>query len=396
MNRCLARRRTALLSTLGASLFALTTAAAIRGQEPAKDPGDAPVRKELEEFREKSSKTAPPDRLRIYEQGIEEVRKSGVTEKALKVGDRAPDFELPDARGKKVKLSDLIARGPVVVTWYRGGWCPYCNIALRGFHKRLPEIRAEGASLVAISPETPDNSLSTAEKDHLEFEVLSDSGNKVAHAYGVAYKIPRVIAEQSKARLAKHNGDDSGTLPLGVTYVIDREGIIRYAFVDSDYRKRAEPSDVLAALRGLNKKPPAAHSKDLAPGPSPSARGRSIHRSTPIMRLSNRPPDLDRPAGSHRGRCLRPGYRPRRDRSVWSSSSYTPRRGATCARRPRRCSGRWPSATAGSCRSPSTSITSMIRGRTCSPTRCTASGRGPITSSTPSPRTPSTGSTIRR
>src|SRR5262249_13450133 len=153
---------------------------------------------------------------------------------ALKVGDRAPDFELPDATGKKVKLSELTARGPVVMTWYRGGWCPYCNIALRGFQKRLPEIRAEGASLVAISPETPDNSLSTAEKNHLEFEVLSDRGNRVAQSYGVAYKVPRVVAEQSQGRLARYNGDDSGTLPLGVTYVIDHDGIIRYAFVDSD------------------------------------------------------------------------------------------------------------------------------------------------------------------
>ena len=202
--------------TLGASLFALTTAAAIRAQEPAKESGDAPVRKELEEFREKSSRNAPPDRIRAYEQGIEEVRKSGVIDKALKVGDRAPDFELPDASGKKVKLSELIARGPVVVTWYRGGWCPYCNIALRGFHKSLPEIRAAGASLVAISPETPDNSLSTAEKNHLDFEVLSDRGNKVAHTYGVAYKVPNVIAEQFKGRLdlAKHNGDESGSCPL--------------------------------------------------------------------------------------------------------------------------------------------------------------------------------------
>jgi peroxiredoxin len=256
--KCRPARRTAtLLLTLGASLFALMTAATIRAQEPARDSDAAPVRKELEEFRDKSSRNSPADRIRAYEQGIEEVRKSGVTDKALKVGDRAPDFELPDASGKKVKLSELIARGPVVVTWYRGGWCPYCNIALRGFHKSLPEIRAAGASLVAISPETPDNSLSTAEKNHLDFEVLSDRGNKVAHAYGVAYKIPRVIAEQFKGRLdlAKHNGDDSGTLPLGATYVIDREGIIRYAFVDPDYRKRAEPSDVVAALRGLNKKP---------------------------------------------------------------------------------------------------------------------------------------------
>jgi peroxiredoxin len=252
-----ARRALAILSGLGASFFALALAATLCAQGPANDQDSAPVRKELDDFREKASKKAPPERLRAYEQGIGEVRKSGVPDKALKVGDRAPDFELPNAAGKKIKLSELTERGPVVVTWYRGGWCPYCNIALRGFQKSWPELRAAGATLVAVSPETPDNSLSTAEKNHLDFEVLSDRANKVAHAYGVAYKIPKVIAVQFKGRLdlAKHNGDDSSTLPLGATYVVDREGIIRYAFVDADYRKRAEPSTVLAAVRGLAKKP---------------------------------------------------------------------------------------------------------------------------------------------
>jgi peroxiredoxin len=253
MNHRFARVTSAILLAFGASFCALNTAN-LGAQEPAKDADVAPVRKELDEFREKASKSAPPDRLRAYEQGIEEVRKSGVTDKALKVGDRAPDFELTNATGKKVKLSVLAARGPVVLTWYRGGWCPYCNIALRGFQKSLSSFRAAGATLVALSPETPDNTLGTAEKDHLEFEVLSDRGLKVAHAFGIAYKIPKVVATQSKGHLdlAKYNGDDSGDLPLGATYVVDRGGIIRYAFVDSDYRKRAEPSDVLAVLRGLD------------------------------------------------------------------------------------------------------------------------------------------------
>jgi peroxiredoxin len=257
MNFRFARRTSPFLLTFGASLFVVTTAAIVCGQGPADDPNGAPVRKELDEFREKALKKTPPDRLRAYEQGIDDVRKSGVTDKALKVGDRAPDFELTNAVGKKVKLSELTARGPVVLTWYRGGWCPYCNIALRGFHKSLPEIRSAGATLVALSPESPDNTLSTAEKNHLDFEVLSDRGNKVAHAYGVAYKIPKVIAEQFKGRLdlAKHNGDDSAELPLGATYVVDRGGVIRYAFIDADYRKRAEPSTVLAVLRGLDRKP---------------------------------------------------------------------------------------------------------------------------------------------
>jgi peroxiredoxin len=238
---------------LGVAVAAVALCAApMAAQEPAKD---EPVKRELEAFQKDIATKAPADRLRAYEDGIEAVKKSGVLEKALKVGDRAPDFELPNASGKSVKLSALLEDGPVVVTWYRGAWCPYCNIALKGFQKVLPEIKAEGASLVAISPQTPDNSLSTVEKDGLGFQVLSDKGNKTAHAFGVAYKVPAVVVEQMKGRLdlGKYNGDSSNELPLGATYVIDRDGVIRYAFVDADYRKRAEPSAVVAALKGLKK-----------------------------------------------------------------------------------------------------------------------------------------------
>jgi peroxiredoxin len=236
---------------LTASLMALL-AAPLAAQELAKD---EPVRRELEALQKDIATKAPAERLKAYEEGVEAVKKSGVLVKALKVGDKAPDFELTNATGKAVKLSALLENGPVVVTWYRGAWCPYCNIALKGFQKVLPEIKAEGASLVAISPQTPDNSLSTVEKDGLGFEVLSDKGNKTARAYGVAYKVPAVVAAQMKGRLdlAKYNGDSSDELPLGATYLIDKGGVIRYAFVDGDYRKRAEPSAVVAALKGLKK-----------------------------------------------------------------------------------------------------------------------------------------------
>ena len=233
-----------------AAPLALPMVSTLAAQEPAKV---EPVKQELEAFQKDQAAKAPAERLKAYEEGIEQVKKSGVLGKALKVGDKAPDFELPDASGRRIKLSALLERGPVVVTWYRGGWCPYCNIALRGFQKVLPEIKAEGASLVAISPQTPDNSAATVEKDALGFEVLSDKGNKAAHAFGVAYKLPAVVIEQFKGRvdLSKYNGDSSNELPLGATYVIDQQGVIRYAFVDGDYRKRAEPSAVVAALRGL-------------------------------------------------------------------------------------------------------------------------------------------------
>jgi peroxiredoxin len=245
---------TKLMPLLGASSIILVVAAAVAAEEAAQATKDGPVRKELQEFVEKSSRTQPRETQRIYEEGIEAIRKSGVLDTALKVGARAPDFELPDTLGKTFKLSELTAKGPVVLTWYRGGWCPYCNIALRGFHKALPEIQAAGGTLVAISPEIPQSAMNTVQKNQLGFPLLSDHQNKVARAFGIAYRVPDAVVETLKKSgrdLTRINGSDSGELPLAVTYVIDSDRVIRYAFLETNYRKRAEPVDVIAALKQL-------------------------------------------------------------------------------------------------------------------------------------------------
>jgi len=212
------------------------------------------LQKELDTKRGAFEQSAPPEKVKIFTQGVEDVRNLGVTETAKNVGDKAPDFELPNAVGEKVKLSDLLAQGPVVLTWYRGGWCPYCNLQLRAYQKALPEFRKWNATLVAISPETPDNSLTTEKKNNLEFEVLSDVDNKVARNYGIVYKLPEEVAAQfnGKLDLAAYYGNDRNELPLAVTYVIDPKGVIRYAFVDADYRRRAEPRDIVAALEKIS------------------------------------------------------------------------------------------------------------------------------------------------
>ena len=217
----------------------LALAAGRSAADDPKAPADRPVDNELTQLKEQFAKKAPPGLVGVYEKGVEDVRTSGVMDKAIKVGDKAPAFDLPDATGKTVKLADLLAKGPVVLTWYRGGWCPYCNIQLRGLQKELPAFNAAGATVVAVSPETPDNSLTTAEKNKLAFVVLSDKGNRVARQYGVAYTLPAAVAASFKGRLdlAKFNGDDSNELPLAATYVVGPDGVVRYAFVDADYRK---------------------------------------------------------------------------------------------------------------------------------------------------------------
>lgn len=161
---------------------------------------------------------------------------------------------MPNATGQIVSLAEVLTRGPVVLSFYRGGWCPYCNLELQALQRHLPEIREMGASLLAVSPQTPDNSLSTAEKHQLQFDVLSDQGDQVARTYGLVFTVPpelHSIYRQWGIDIPAWNGDESWELPLPATYVIDRGGIIRSAFVNLDYTQRMEPADILRELRAL-------------------------------------------------------------------------------------------------------------------------------------------------
>ncbi|NVB43220.1 AhpC/TSA family protein [Pseudenhygromyxa sp. WMMC2535] len=183
----------------------------------------------------------------------DELAASDILERALKVGDAAPDFSLPNAAGEQVSLAKLLENGPVAVMWYRGNWCPYCNIALQGYADAGKQIAAAGGTLVAISPELPDASLDTQQKHELEYQVLSDVGNAVAKKYEIVFELPPELAALYNENFAlnEHNGDDSNTLPLAATYVIGKDGKIAWAFLDVDYKKRAEPSEVVAEIRKL-------------------------------------------------------------------------------------------------------------------------------------------------
>lgn len=196
---------------------------------------------------------ASDEKKRVYGEGIDAVKTSGVLEAAKNVGDKAPDFSLTNAKQETVSLSDYLKKGPVILTWYRGGWCPYCNITLHELQMRLPEFEALGANLIALTPELPDKSLSTKEKNDLEFEVLSDVGNQVAGQYGVVFQLTPEVEEayQNSFGLYDYNGDSTAQLPLAATYVIAQDGKIVYAFLDPDYRNRAEPDYILKALKRL-------------------------------------------------------------------------------------------------------------------------------------------------
>ncbi|MBC7939054.1 MAG: AhpC/TSA family protein [Chitinophagaceae bacterium] len=190
----------------------------------------------------------------MMEAATADLRATGIESRALQVGALAPDLTLPDALNRPVRMSTLWQNGPLVLIFYRGGWCPYCNLELRAWQEQLSTLMHMGAQLVAVSPQTPDNSLSTAEKNELAFPVLSDSALQAATAFGVAFEMaPELIALYSRAGndLAVLNGNGRWVLPVPATYVIDRDGRIAYAHVESDYRERAEPREVLARVAAL-------------------------------------------------------------------------------------------------------------------------------------------------
>lgn len=214
------------------------------------------LKAELDAFRSQFMGKVTPEIREAIERADMELAASGIAHNGLKAGDRAPDFRLPDSRGGFVRLHALLAKGPVVVSFFRGAWCTYCNLELRALQSALPAIKQLGAQLVAISPQTLHESVSTAEKNGLEFPVLNDAGSHTAQAYGVAFNLPRelrLIYTQSGHALPDKNGDKSWMLPIPATYVIDRDGVIALAFIDVDYRNRLEPKDIVAALHALAK-----------------------------------------------------------------------------------------------------------------------------------------------
>jgi peroxiredoxin len=213
------------------------------------------LEQELAAFKAEFSRTAPAGRAALYEAKIEELRADFALERAVNVDEIAPDFALPDAVGKSIVLKDLLRSGPVVVTFYRGGWCPYCNIQLRAYQSVLPQISALGARLVAISPQLPDKSLDTVHKNALTFDVLSDVGNEVARSYGLVYSLPeeiRAALRSNNKALPSINGNESWELPVPATYVVACDRLVALAYVEVDYRKRLEPEALLTCLKSLS------------------------------------------------------------------------------------------------------------------------------------------------
>jgi peroxiredoxin len=212
------------------------------------------LKQQVTALREELDEAMSDDVRRLQERSIHRVEDSGQLDSAATVGDHFPQFSLPNAGGNAVSSEELLAKGPLVVCFYRGGWCPYCRLELRAYQAVLSDIRELGADFIAISPQQPDESLATAAKTGLHFEVLSDTGNSLAEHLGLAFELPSAMIDLYRSSgfdLERINGNLRWTLPVPATYVVGTDGIIIDAFVQADYTIRREPEEVLAALRGL-------------------------------------------------------------------------------------------------------------------------------------------------
>ncbi|WP_062018346.1 peroxiredoxin-like family protein [Aureimonas sp. AU4] len=194
----------------------------------------------------------PPTVIETMHRATAELIASGAADRALRAGDMAPSFQLADASGQIHASADLLAKGPLVISFYRGVWCPYCNMELQALQDALPSFDALGASLVAVSPQTAANSRKSVTKNALGFPILVDPHNDVAAAFGLRFALPDYLVDLYKALkndLPAFNGDPSWTLPMPARFVIGQDETILYAEVNPDYTRRPEAADMLPAIR---------------------------------------------------------------------------------------------------------------------------------------------------
>ncbi|MEM7570290.1 MAG: peroxiredoxin-like family protein [Pseudomonadota bacterium] len=209
----------------------------------------------LDAFKEGFEKQVPDEALAIMHGATRDLRASGILSEAIGVGSALPAFTLKDQNGDDVFSSALLSQGPLVISFFRGAWCPYCMIELKALDEIAGDVAAAGGKLVVISPQTPEKSKAMVEKEGLSLTILSDPGTDYARELGVSFVLPEALRDiygkLGGFTLPEYNGDDTWRLPIPTRLIVDQGRSVRYAEVDADYTVRPEPSDTLSALRGL-------------------------------------------------------------------------------------------------------------------------------------------------
>lgn len=207
--------------------------------------------KQLQNLANGSKNRIPSEALSIMQSAIDELKTVSILDKALKTGDKIPNTTLINAKSEAIEFNTLLESSRVALTFYRGGWCPYCNLELKAYQEHLDTFKSKGVKLVAVSPETPDNSLSTTDKNNLDFEVLSDIDNTFAKQLGLVFQLPKPLQDVYKnfgINLDESQNNTNQELPIAATYIVEQDGTISYHFLEEDYKLRANPEAVIAKL----------------------------------------------------------------------------------------------------------------------------------------------------
>jgi len=211
-----------------------------------------PLREILAERKELIAKYVPRETQVIHARAVAELKDRHLAENVLPAGAKAPAFELSDHDGEVVSSLTLLAKGPVVLCFIRGRWCPFCVGQMEAMNLIVREIEKAGASLVSISPQTVKQSYFMHDQHRLSFPLLSDAGNQVSRQFGLTYRLSaaqEAVYRRAFVNLPFTNGDESWELPIPATYILDRDGSVLYASANEDYSERPEPDDIVAALR---------------------------------------------------------------------------------------------------------------------------------------------------
>lgn len=212
------------------------------------------IKPELDAVQDHINKNAPEPVKSAVLTAKDELQQSFQYNKVIQVGNQLPPFYLQNAIGEDQSSADLLAQGPLVITFYRGEWCPFCNIAIGSLQKYLPQFQEHGVNLMAITPELPNGTMTMTEKHELKFSVLSDLHNDYARQLGIVWKQPsslKPVYEALGHHLSEKNGDDSFEVPLPATFMVDQKGIVRNVYVQPDYFQRVEPGEILQWIKAL-------------------------------------------------------------------------------------------------------------------------------------------------
>lgn len=210
-----------------------------------------PLREIFAERKEAIGKYVPAETQAVHARAISELKQRALAANILPVGAKIPEFQLPDHNGKRVSSPDLLAKGRLALCFFRGRWCPFCVAQMEAMNLVWPEIEQAGATLVAISPQTLQQSFFMRDQHKLRFPLLSDAGDNVARKFGLTYRVPdeqKSIYQRAFVNLPVVNGDESWELPIPATYIINRDGTVIFASANEDYTERPEPADIVRLL----------------------------------------------------------------------------------------------------------------------------------------------------